>query len=112
MAIDITRDEGSMRDGTYKLHFFYPVASLNEYQRYWEKAIAETDVKLFKENSKFETKDLKQVMDELGRLFVWAKINLSGTDLINMTWRLENLLIVIPKACEAPNAHDRPFEIY
>ena len=112
MAIDISRSEGSSVDGTYKLHFCHPVAALKAYQRYWEKAITDTNVKLFKENSKFEVKDLEQVIDELNRLLVWAKANLTGTDLGNMTWRLEQLLVAIPKSCEDTNAGDCPFEIY
>jgi len=112
MAIDISRSEGSHADGTYKLHFCHPVAALEMYKRCWEKAIADTNVKLFKEYSKFEVKDLEQVMDELNRLLVWARTHLSEPDLGNMTWRLEELLLAIPKACEDPNVGDCPFEIF
>jgi hypothetical protein len=112
MAIDITRASGSNSDGTYKLHFFYPVASLKVYKRCWEKAIIETDVKLFKEYSKFGVKDLEQVIGELNRLLIWARVNLSDVDIWDMTYRLENLLEVIPEACKDPDAVDCPFEIY
>ena len=110
--IDITRDEGSISDGTYKLHLFYPVASNETYRRYWEKAIAETNAALFRENSKFTAKDLEQVTDELNRLIVWAKGNLTDTDLLKMTDRLYGLIDVITKSCEDADAYDCPFEIY
>ena len=81
MSVAIFRTDGDMSDKNSKLIFAKNVSGEEFYQRVWTKAIADMNVKLFKDGSKFEVSDLEQVMSELKSLLLWAEANLSGGEL-------------------------------
>ena len=94
MAISINR-EGNP-DGSIDLTI--NIATTQFFNEYWEKAIKNTNVKIFRENSQFGKKQMQDVLQELALIKKWAKENLTGSDLAYMTERVDTLLDNIPKA--------------
>lgn len=94
MAISVNR-EGNP-DGSIDLTI--NIATTQFFNEYWEKAIKETNAKIFKENSQFGKSQMLDVLYELQLIKKWAQINLTGSNLKYMNERAENLLDSIPKA--------------
>lgn len=94
MAISVNR-EGNP-DGTIDLTI--NISTTNFFNEYWEKAIKDTNAKIFKENGQFRKNQMLDVLHELELIKKWAEKNLSGTNMEYMTERAQNLLESIPKA--------------
>lgn len=94
MAISVNR-EGNP-DGSIDLTI--PVSTTQFFNEYWEIAIKDTGAKIFKENSQFGKKQMKDVLYELELIKGWAETNLTGRHLEYMTERVQNLLDNIPEA--------------
>ncbi len=94
MAISVNR-EGNP-DGSIDLTI--NISTTQFFNEYWEKAIKDTNVKIFKENSQFMKSQMLDVLFELELIKKWAETNLTGINLEYMTERIENLLESIPKA--------------
>ena len=94
MAISVNR-EGNL-DGSIDLTI--NISTTQFFNEYWEKAIKDTNVKIFKENSQFVKSQMLDVLFELELIKKWAETNLTGINLEYMTERIENLIESIPKA--------------
>ena len=60
-----------------QLVFGEPIACERVYRKYWDKAIKETGVKIFVEDSEFGSDALETVLAELKKLDDWAIENVS-----------------------------------
>lgn len=94
MAISVNR-EGNP-DGSIDLTI--NISTTEFFNQYWEKAIKETNAKIFKENGQFEKNQVQNVLHELKLMKKWAETNLTGTNMKYMTERIQNLLDSIPAA--------------
>lgn len=94
MAIGVNR-EGNP-DGTIDLTI--NVATTHFFIEYWEKAIKDTNARIFQENGQFGKSQVPDVLHELELIKKWAEANLTGLELKYMTERVDNLLDNIPKA--------------
>lgn len=94
MAISVNR-EGNL-DGSIDLTI--NIATTQFFNEFWERAIKEKNVKIFRENGHFEKSQLDEVLDELEAIKKWAETNLAGTQQEYMKERIENLIDSIPKA--------------
>lgn len=99
MAIGVVR-EGNP-DGSIDL--VINIATTQFFNKFWERAIKETEAKIFKENSQFRKDQLNEVLQELELIKNWAEVNLSGTDLEYMKGRAEELINTIPTAFDKEN---------
>lgn len=99
MAISVNR-EGNP-DGSIDLTI--NIATTQFFNEFWETAIKEGDVKIFKENSHFEKSELNEVLNELETIKKWAEKNLTGTQLEYMKASVENLISSIPGAFNKDN---------
>jgi len=93
MAISLNR-EGNP-DGTIDLSV--NIATTMFYNEYWEKAIKELGIKIFRENGKFSKNELSGVISELEILKQWTISNLEGIEREYMEERIVNLIEVIPE---------------
>ena len=94
MAISVNR-EGNP-DGSIDLTI--NIATTKFFNEFWEKAIIDTNAKIFKENSQFGKNQMNDVLHELELIKGWTELNLTGTNLSYMKERIENLINDIPKA--------------
>ncbi|WP_321387038.1 hypothetical protein [uncultured Enterococcus sp.] len=74
------------------------ISSESFYEKFWEKAIAELDIKYIQDGAEFNKTKLDVVLKELGLLKEWSISNLHGEDKEYMRSRIENLEKVIPTA--------------
>lgn len=109
MAVDILRFDRDSEDENSEIIFSYPVASETFFRNVWTVAIADTELKLFKDWGKFTPNQINDVLDELRILMKWCDENLTGDDRFKMHSRIEDLMNVIPE--EAPNSNE-PFYIF
>lgn len=105
MAISLNREGNS--DGT--IDFSINIATTKFYNAYWEIAIKELGITIFRENGQFSKKELPEVIRELERLKEWAISNLSGKELEYMEERIVNLIEAVP---EMFNQEDTILYIY
>ena len=77
MAISLNR-EGN-EDGSIDLTIC--IATTQFFNEVWEKALQDTNARIFKENGSFSKKQLGEVLYELNALREWAKYNLTGKEL-------------------------------
>ena len=94
MAISVNR-EGN-QDSSIDLTI--NISTTQFFNEYWEKAIKDTNARIFKENSQFGKSQMLDVLHELELIKKWAEVNLTGTDQEYMIERVENLLDNIPRA--------------
>lgn len=94
MSISVNR-EGNL-DGTIDLTI--SIATTDFFNTYWEKAIKDTNVKIFKENSCFKKSQIEDVLKELEAIKNWALQNLTERELEYMQERIKNLIESIPEA--------------
>lgn len=94
MAIGVNREGNS--DGSIDLTI--NISTTQFFNEYWEKAIKDTNAKIFKENSQFGKSQILDVLQELELIRKWAEANLVGINLEYMAERIENLIDNIPKA--------------
>ena len=99
MAIGVVR-EGNP-DGSIDL--VINIATTQFFNKFWERAIKETEAKICKENGQFRKDQLNEVLQELELIKNWAEVNLSGTDLEYMKGRAEELINTIPTAFDKEN---------
>ena len=88
----------------------YPVSTEDVYIRIWSRAIAEENIRLFRECGGFTVRQTGEVLDELQRIRNWCDRNLDtdSQDYSYMIWRLDDLMQVIP---EEAKKSDEPFEL-
>ncbi len=77
-----------------------PVATTKFFKKYWENAIKECELKVFRECNCFRKQQTDQVISELRLLKKWAEENLVGKEYVYMYERIENLEMEIPKMFE------------
>lgn len=99
VSISVNR-EGNP-DGSIDL--MISIATTQFFNEYWEKAIKDGNIKIFKENNHFDKSQLKEVLDELEIIKKWAETNLEGIELEYMKGRVENLIDRLPKAFNRDN---------
>lgn len=97
MSISVNR-EGNP-DGSIDLSI--NIATTQFFNEFWEKAIKETGVKIFKENNCFIKEQLNDVLSELSLIREWAEKNLTGRQLMYMRDRIDNLLQELPNAFDS-----------
>ena len=93
MSISVNREEN--KDGTIDLSI--SIATTQFYNQYWERAIKETGIEIFRENNSFKRSQLEKVIEELKILKIWAEKNLAGKELEYMKGRIDNLIDTIPQ---------------
>lgn len=76
---------------------YFPVASEAFYMRYWETAVKDMKIRLFKHYSSFSYNDIDEVLKELDLLELWTKKNLIGKDFNYMFERVMELKVIIPE---------------
>ena len=94
MAISVNR-EGNI-DGSIDLTI--NIATTQFFNEFWEKAIKDTNAKLFKENSQFGKNQVPAILYELELIKRWIEINLLDSNREYMKERVENLIDCIPTA--------------
>lgn len=77
-----------------------PVATTEFFKIYWEQAIKECDLKVFREYNCFGKKQVSEILTELELLKEWTEKNLIGEDYKYMYERIELLKKEIPKMFE------------
>ncbi len=87
-----------------------PVSTEDVYIRIWSRAIAEENIRLFRECSGFTVEQTGEVLDELQRIKDWCERNPdhSSRDYSYMIWRLDDLMQAIPEEAEKSS---EPFEL-
>lgn len=98
MAVGLYKYDGNFNDRDSKLILSENIASQQFYEKYWEKAIEELNIKYIQDGAEFDLSKKGLVLQELEALLNWAKENLKGKDLDYMTSRIENLQEIIPTA--------------
>lgn len=79
------------------------IASEHFYNKYWEKAINELNIKYIQDGAEINFAMKDTVLKELEMLLEWAMKNVEGKDLQYMKDRIENLQKVIPTAFDDEN---------
>ncbi|EEQ56887.1 hypothetical protein CBFG_00597 [Clostridiales bacterium 1_7_47FAA] len=73
-------------------------ATTQFFNEFWEKAVKDTNAKIFKENSQFGKSQVPAVLYELELIKRWGEINLLDSNREYMKERVENLIDCIPTA--------------
>ena len=107
MAIEIHRYSEDAENSS--LTFMHSVANQKFYNRVWEKAVAETGIKLIRDWGVFTPQQIDDAVEELHILIEWCEQNLNGKDYIYMKDKLEVLIEVIPEEAKKSN---EPFYIF
>ena len=105
MSVGVFRFENNDLSLEAKELFFASVSGEETYIRVWTKAIADTNVKIFKNGSEFYPSQIEIVIDELHRLMQWCEDNLdkNGRDYNYMRTHIEFLIDSIPKEVSKGN---------
>ena len=77
-----------------------PVATTKFFRTYWELAIKECEIKLFREGACFGKEQLHEILRELEHLSNWVENYLLGSEYDYMHKRIELLKQEIPKLFE------------
>ena len=104
MAVGLYKYDGDINDRDSKLILSENIASQQFYEKYWERAIKELNIKYMQDGAEFDFLKKDLVLEELKLLLCWAEKNLQGKDLEYMKSRIENLLKVIPGAFDDENS--------
>lgn len=103
MSVQLFKYDGYIYDQNSNLVLCENISSQEFYDKYWEKAIKELNIKILKDGSEFDISKLDIVLKELKLLQLWAKGNLQGINLDYMYDRIENLQKVISIAFDNAN---------
>ena len=100
MAVGLYKYDGNINDRNSKLILSENIVSQQFYEKYWERAIEELNIKCMQDGAEinFSKKDI--VLEELKLLLYWAQRNLQGEDLEYMKSRIKNLQKVVPIALD------------
>lgn len=109
MSVGLFRFNGDIDDDKSSIVLSLNISSEKFYQKFWIKAISDTDIKLFKDGSKFTPEQVDIVINELYRLIKWCNNNLSGNDNFKMNSTLKELIKSIPEEAIKSN---EPFYIF
>ena len=104
MAVGLYKYDGNFSDRGSKLILSENIASQQFYEKYWEKAIKELNIKYMQDGAEFDKTKKEIVLEELNLLLCWAEKNLQEKDLEYMKSRIENLQKVIPIAFDDENS--------
>lgn len=77
--------------------FEIPIATTEFFKIYWDRAIEECNLELFKEYNNFGKEQVSGVLSELELLKEWAEKNLNGKEYVYMYERIQILKKEIPK---------------
>jgi len=100
MAVGLYQYDGDINDRNSKLILSENIASQQFYEKYWEVAIRELNIKYIQDGAEFDLSKKNEVLTELELLLDWTKKNLQGQDLEYMKSRIENLQKVISRALD------------
>lgn len=103
MSVGLYKYDGDFNDRNAELVLSENIASEHFYNKYWEKAINELNIKYMKNDAEINFSMKDTVLKELELLLEWAMKNLDGNDLQYMKDRIENLQKVIPIAFDDEN---------
>ncbi|MGC6768094.1 hypothetical protein ACYSNR_17355 [Enterococcus sp. LJL128] len=98
MSVGLFKYDGDIYNENSKVILSENISSESFYEKFWEKAIAELNIKYIQDGAEFNKTSLDIVLKELGLLKEWAIANLHGEDREYMRSRIENLEKVIPTA--------------
>ncbi|MCM1505653.1 MAG: hypothetical protein NC177_00740 [Ruminococcus flavefaciens] len=105
MAVDLVRFDGDWKDENSQIVYSCPVASEKYFRSVWEKGIAETGLKLFKDWGSFTPNQTNEVIAELNKLMEWSNKN----NHCKMRMQIEELIQVIMEESLKSN---EPFYIF
>lgn len=91
MSVEIYRYNIPISNPLAHIVFSESISSEAFYQAYWIKAINDTNTKLFKDGSSFESDDIPIVLQELSALKVWANLNLNEKNKSYMIRHIDNI---------------------
>ena len=98
MSVGLYKYDGDINDRNSNLVLSENIASQQFYEKYWERATKELNIKYIQDGAEFNFSKKDIVMEELKLLLCWAEQNLQGKDLNYMKNRIKNLQKVIPIA--------------
>lgn len=104
MAVGLYKYDGDINDRDSKLILSENIASQQFYEKYWERAIEDLNIKYMQDGAEFDFSKKDIVLEELMSLLFWAEKNLQGKDLEYMRSRIENLQKIIPSAFHDKNS--------
>lgn len=101
MSVELFKYSGDIEDKNSRLIGSLSVSADKFYRIYWEEAIEECNVRLFKNNSEFYDSDRDTVMSELERLREWCENkNMIEKDGFYMYSKIEYLIEKLPALFE------------
>lgn len=103
MSVGLYKYDGDFYDRNSELVLSENIASERFYNKYWEKAINELNVKYIQDGAEINFAMKDKVLKELELLLEWAIKNVEGKDLQYMKDSIENLQKVIPTAFDDEN---------
>lgn len=98
MAVGLYKYEGNINDRNSKLILSENISSQQFYEKYWERAIEELNIKYIQDGAELDFSKKDMVLEELKLLLYWAEQNLQDNDLEYMKSRIKNLQKVVPIA--------------
>lgn len=98
MSVGLFKYDRDIYDENSKLILSENISSEAFYKKYWERAIAELNIKYIQDGAEIDKAKLEVVMKELSLLKEWAIANLQEENREYMRSRVENLEKVIPTA--------------
>ncbi len=98
MSVGLYRYNVPISEPLAHIIFSESIASEAFYQKFWAKAVNDTNTKLFKDGSSFASDKIPIVLQELSSLKKWANINISDDNkreymirhIDNITYKLDN----------------------
>lgn len=100
MSVGLFKFSGDIHDDDSKIISSLSVSGESVYWKYWDKAVRDCNIKFFKYDGEFYFENKDEVMDELQRIYVWAKNNTEGKDGKYMLACVEYLMENLPAEFE------------
>lgn len=98
MSVGLYKYDGDIYNRSSELVLSENIASQEFYEKYWERAIHELNIKYIQDGAEFDLSKKSIVLEELELLLSWTEKNLQGKNREYMSDGIENLKKVIPDA--------------
>lgn len=100
MSVGLYKCSGDVYDRNSEIISSLSISGESIYWKYWDKAVKDCNIRFFKNEGMFYFSDREEVMDELQRLYAWAKNNTEGKDGKYMLACIEYLIEKLPDEFE------------
>lgn len=100
MSVGLYKCSGDVYDRNSEIISSLSISGESFYWQYWDKAVSDCNIRFFKNDGEFYFENKDEVMDELQRLYTWAKNNTEGNDREKMIASIEYLMENLPAEFE------------